>query len=109
MQHRDQEIRRIHADPAYGLLLAEGRSLSRDLGHVLPVTSSVELRACGGSKDGQLGKRSIGYTIGLRHLYVEATVYRLTLRTSGHTANQHRQYIHEEVELLIWSDRAGIE
>ena len=90
------------------LLLAEGRSLSRDLGHVSPLTSSVELRACGGSKDGQLGKRSIGYTIGLRYSYIKAPVYRLTLRTSGHTANQHRQYVHEEVELLIWSDGPGL-
>ena len=38
------------------LLLAEGRSLSRDLGDVLPLTSSVELRDCGGSK----GKREGG-------------------------------------------------
>lgn len=75
---------------------------------MLPLTSSVELRACGGSKDGRLGKRSISYTIGLRYLYIKATVYRLTLRTSGHTANQHRQYIHEEVELLIWSDGPGL-
>lgn len=38
MQHRDQEIRWIHADPACGLLRAEGRSLSWDLGDVLPLT-----------------------------------------------------------------------